>query len=40
VKLPQASPIPAPLKQDFQKIAAKLVAKLDATNATTVVLNQ
>lgn len=40
VELPQASPIPAPLKQDFQKIAAKLVAKLDTTNATTVVLNQ
>jgi murein DD-endopeptidase MepM/ murein hydrolase activator NlpD len=40
VKLPQASPIPAPLRQDFQKIAAKLVAKLDTINATTVVLNQ
>jgi murein DD-endopeptidase MepM/ murein hydrolase activator NlpD len=40
VKLPQANPIPAPLKQDFQKTAAKLVTKLDAANATTVVLNQ
>jgi murein DD-endopeptidase MepM/ murein hydrolase activator NlpD len=40
VKLPQASPIPSPLKQDFQKLAAKLVAKLDAANATTIVLNQ
>jgi murein DD-endopeptidase MepM/ murein hydrolase activator NlpD len=39
VKLPQASPIPAQLKQDFQKLAARLVAKLDAASTTTVVLN-
>ncbi|BAW80772.1 peptidase M23 [Candidatus Nitrosoglobus terrae] len=40
VKLPQANPIPRLLKQDFQKTAARLVAKLDTTSTTTVVFNQ
>lgn len=40
VKLPQANPIPAPLKQKFQTLAARLVGKLEAASKTTVVLNQ
>lgn len=40
VKLPRANPIPSHYQQDFQRHAASLAARLDATGTSTVVLNQ